>query len=397
MGAEAEAIGIRHRSWRGFARVAILTIPLIETLGISPASAWGAEGHNIIAYIAASELTPNAKASVSDLLEGDAASSMVRASTWADEIRSSRRETAPWHYVNIRLQNTGYVSSRDCMNDDCVVAQVQRDIKIIGDKSISKPIRAEALRFLIHFVGDVHQPLHCVDNDDRGGNSVRVRLNGTQTNLHAVWDSSIVETLGLSASAIAVSLEKTISKDQVLAWQHSSVVEWANESFNIARGTIYTRLPGKGQTEAPILLPATYAHSQAPVVANQLEKAGVRLAGILNRSFLSPVFTSSVAPTTQVRRAIGFAESGSYVGQSVTVEGIIADVHQARGGTVFLDFGGVYPNSIFTAVIFQSDVRKFYNLQSLKRRKVAVFGEVKMYRGKPEVILSSPDQLKILN
>src|SRR5690242_2941238 len=110
--------------------------------------AWGSEGHQIIARIASSELTPGAKAQVEALLGDDATSSMVTASTWADEIRPTRQETRPWHYVDIEITSSGYDAARDCPNDACVVAQVKRDVAIIGNRWLAKPVRAEALRFL---------------------------------------------------------------------------------------------------------------------------------------------------------------------------------------------------------------------------------------------------------
>ena len=83
-----------------------------------------------------------------------------------------------WHYVNIKIMNTGYDAARDCQNDACVVAQIQKDAAIVGDRTLAQPVRAEALRFLLHFVGDLHQPLHAADNHDRGGNEVWIVLNG---------------------------------------------------------------------------------------------------------------------------------------------------------------------------------------------------------------------------
>src|SRR5580692_10642005 len=168
----------------------ILAPLLLAASFISPseAFAWGDEGHRIVALIAASELTPQAKTQVESLLGGDASSSMADLSTWADEIKFHRHETSPWHYVDIEIDSTGYDPARDCPTGDCVVAQIERDERIVGDRSLAMPVRAEALKFLIHFVGDLHQPLHCADNHDRGGNEVKVILGRRSTNLHAVWD-----------------------------------------------------------------------------------------------------------------------------------------------------------------------------------------------------------------
>lgn len=115
---------------------------------------------------------------------------MEVASTWADEIRRDRPETAPWHYVDIKVTSTGLDRGRNCPGDDCVVAQIEKDLAIVRDRTLAPPIRAEALRFLIHFVGDLHQPLHAADSHDRGGNEVRVVLDGELTNLRAVWDTA---------------------------------------------------------------------------------------------------------------------------------------------------------------------------------------------------------------
>jgi len=129
---------------------------MVFTLPTS-AFGWGTEGHQIIAYLAATELTPAAKAQIEQLLGDDAEFAMVELSTWADEIRREQRDTAPWHFVDIPIDSAGYNAQRDCPQDDCVVAQIAHHARIVGDKSLLVPVRAEALRFLIHFVGE-HAP-----------------------------------------------------------------------------------------------------------------------------------------------------------------------------------------------------------------------------------------------
>jgi hypothetical protein len=249
----------------------------------SVAWAWGNEGHEVVALIAASELSPAAKAQVEQLLGGDAASAMADVSTWADKIRRDRPETGPWHYVNIQITSAGYDAARDCPNDACVVAQVQRDAAIVGDRTLAQPVRAEALRFLIHFVGDLHQPFHAGDNHDRGGNEVRVVLNGENKNLHAVWDTAVVEALGDDPGTVAPALEGQITVEEKRQWSQGSVVDWANQSFQIAKTKIYATLPGSGGTDAPVILLPDYPHREADVTRTQLERAGVRLATLLNK------------------------------------------------------------------------------------------------------------------
>jgi hypothetical protein len=141
----------------------------ISALAPSTIFAWGNEGRQVIALIAADRLTPAAQSEVAELLGGDARDSMESVSIWADYIRLTRPETAPWHYVNIEIAASGYSAAIDCPADNCVVAQVLKAARIVADHQLLQPVRAEALRFLIHFVGDLHQPLHCADNRDRGG------------------------------------------------------------------------------------------------------------------------------------------------------------------------------------------------------------------------------------
>src|SRR5258706_9559089 len=144
-----------------------------------PCLAWGVEGHRIIAAIAADELTPAAKSQIEQLLDGgDAFAAMMDASTWADEIRSARPQTASWHFVDIPVGSTGYDYLRDCIRQNCVVSQIDRVERALADKRVLPSGRAEALRFLIHFIGDVHQPLHAADNREKGGNATRVVLGG---------------------------------------------------------------------------------------------------------------------------------------------------------------------------------------------------------------------------
>ena len=171
-------------------------IAVLLLLASTPALAWAPEGHQIVAGIAARELTPKARTQVGALLGGEASAMMVLESNWADEIRQQRPESVAWHYLNIELGSRGYVASRDCRNSDCVVAQIDRDAAILSDPRAAKPARTEALLFLIHFVADVHQPLHAADRNDKGGNGLMVQLRGKRLSLHQVWDQDVVAALG---------------------------------------------------------------------------------------------------------------------------------------------------------------------------------------------------------
>jgi hypothetical protein len=235
--------------------------------------------------IAADRLTPAARAQVGELLGSDARAGMEAASTWADEIREQRPETSRWHYVDIEISAKGYEAARDCPEGDCVVAQILKDERLLADPRLASTARVEALRFLIHFVGDLHQPLHCADHHDRGGNSVQVKLGGEETNLHSVWDTAIVAGLGDDPAAVATELSSQITPQEADAWSRGGPVEWANESFAIAKHDVYGPLHGEAGEGNTVQLPDDYVLRERPVVAEQLEKAGVRLAMVLNGAF----------------------------------------------------------------------------------------------------------------
>ena len=252
-------------------------------LSCLPGMAWDKAGHQAVAQIAAARLNPTAQAAVADLLDAkDALTGMNEVAPWADEIRRGRGETAPWHFVDIQITDDGYDVARDCANDDCVVGQIKKDIAILKDKTLLKPVRAEALKFLIHFVGDVHQPMHCADNHDKGGNKVSIMVGSHKTNLHSVWDTAVVNAISTDPAVIASTLGPKITPELAAQWSASPPEMWANEGFAIAKLKIYPQFAGSGSTLAPIVLPDSYPSSVGPITAMQLAKAGVRLAAALN-------------------------------------------------------------------------------------------------------------------
>lgn len=244
--------------------------------GSLPALAWGPQGHEVVALIASQNLSGGSRAEVARLLGGNAM--LVHDSNWADEIRDRRRETSAWHYVDIPLAARGYEPRRDCPDNGCVVAQIEKDVGILANRRLGDGPRREALRFLIHFVADVHQPLHAGDNGDRGGNQVRVTLGRYRANLHRIWDGEVVEALGHDAASIAGNIERTLSPQKRKAWTGGMPAQWANEAHAIARDQIYPALQGRRD----VRLPRDYAGRQAEITRMQLGKAGLRLAWLLN-------------------------------------------------------------------------------------------------------------------
>lgn len=254
---------------------------LLALAAASPAWAWAPEGHQIVAGIAARQLTQKARAQVGSLLGGDARAMMVLDASWADEIRQQHPETVTWHYVNIQLGTGRYQPARDCPGGTCVVAQIDRQAAILRNPRASKTARREALLYLIHFVGDLHQPLHAADRHDRGGNDMLVRLKGKPLNLHQVWDRDVVAVMGDDSERIAADIEAHLTRAQKANLESGATADWANESLAIAAREIYAPLP-QGRR---ITLPPDYPRRERNLTRLQLTRAGLRLGAMLNRIF----------------------------------------------------------------------------------------------------------------
>jgi S1/P1 Nuclease len=262
---------------------AALCVAVLLSVRAAPAFAWGSEGHHIAAEIAEQFLEPSTAHQVRELLAIDNETTLAQASTWADEIRSQRPETARWHYVNIPINPpTGtpqaYDARRDCPTGDCVVAKISAFEAVLRDKAAPPRQRLEALKWIVHLVGDINQPLHCADNNDRGGNEVHVMFMGLSTNLHQVWDTGILTHAGIKDERVyALDLVHSISPAEAEKWRSGTPADWADDSYGVASNLIYGVWP-----HDPGKLPASYEQKAIYVVQVQLEKAGVRLAAVLN-------------------------------------------------------------------------------------------------------------------
>lgn len=259
--------------------------------------AWGAVGHQTIALIAEDHLTPAAREAVGRILGpgGDLAS----VSAWADTIVEARPETAPWHYIqiNVREVQNRYDLQDACRDHACVVDQVRKDLGILRQPLASGRDKREALEFLTHFVGDLHQPLHCAEDGDRGGNEKWLRYYGsrgasrrfTWVNLHRFWDNLLEPEAKADPRRLATLLEGKISARDQAQWGQGGPADWAYESYWIARKDIYSELPEgplPERTRWGLDLPADYYSGKMWGIAEgQLEKAGIRLAYLLNGLF----------------------------------------------------------------------------------------------------------------
>jgi hypothetical protein len=250
-------------------------ILLVVSLAL-PAQAWGPRGHQVVAHIAAANLSPGARAAVAQLLDGEAEAMMALGANWADEIRDRRPETGPWHYVNLQIDGAlRYQPVRDCPRGDCVVSQIARQQAVLKSNA-PRAARAEALKFLIHLVGDVHQPLHAADNHDRGGNRITLRWRGQRITLHHFWDDEVVALQGHDPLVIARAIDGAIPQAQKKQLADGSPIQWALGSAAIAQNAIYPRM---GQGQPP---DAREAAGYAGIARLQLARAGYALAATLN-------------------------------------------------------------------------------------------------------------------
>jgi hypothetical protein len=244
----------------------------------SNALGWGQEGHRVVAAITERHLTARARDRVRQILGPE--NSLAAVSTWADEIRPTRPETAAWHYIDIPLDASAIDTARDCPNGDCVSAAITRFVAVLRDKTATPAAKNEALKFVVHFVADLHQPLHCANNHDRGGNNVHVTFFGENANLHIVWDTLLVERIDPDPVSYARRLDAALTDSNVSAFKEGTVEDLALESHAVAVKVAYGALPSGN----PFDLGAGYFQTAAPVVDLQLQKAGIRLALVLNEA-----------------------------------------------------------------------------------------------------------------
>ena len=259
--------------------------------GCLPAFGWGGEGHSLIARIAWVQLTPAVQARVSEILGPGV--SIQSIASWADQVRTQRRETGPWHYIDIPIDQPHLDMARDCPKGDCVIARIEDFRKALKDPATAPLTRREALMFLVHFVGDMHQPLHCADNGDQGGNKVLVKYGDRggdrPYNLHSLWDSGLLDNMPnfftgtVPREDILFPLYSRASEEGARKWSKGTVEDWAEQIHKIAQKVTYGKLP-KVAAGTPEPIGTAYERKAEDVIAIEIEKAGARLALVLNEA-----------------------------------------------------------------------------------------------------------------
>ncbi len=294
----------RRGWWCGFV--------LLLSTQCGSAFGWGDDGHRIVALVAEQQLTPAVRARVRSLLAADTSgltdTTLADQATWADKWRDSDRnttrqryeQTREWHYVNIQLADANVdaachghpalpadVPASAGPPQACLIDKIDQFIAELRDPRTPQDERRRALQFLLHLIGDLHQPLHASDDHDRGGNDKKVVLPGPPNalpgtnNLHQFWDTEAVRRLGDRPERVARRLSRAIGPVQRRDWARGRPVDWARESFSVARRHTYATLPAPGADGRRTLTPA-YVAEATRVSGQQLSKAGVRLAAVLN-------------------------------------------------------------------------------------------------------------------
>ena len=254
---------------RLLAPMALLTLWGVCT---ASAQAWGVQGHQVVAAMAWQGLKPAAREQAARLLALEPGQTLVTVATWADEQRDA--STAPWHYLNFPRGVCQFDAARDCPDGQCVVAAIERQAAVLASTA-SDPERLKALKYLVHFVADLHQPLHAGYRDDRGGNTVQLRFLMQASNLHALWDRGLLDRLDLNNTALAAAALAQPAVPEPGSSSGELAIAIAEESCRIvAQPGFY---PQGDPSEA-------YAARMTPVVLRRLALAATRLAVILNQA-----------------------------------------------------------------------------------------------------------------
>lgn len=318
-----------------FPRTALAFVLAAASLALAPSTwAWGCKGHQTIALIAEKHMSANAKALAQDLLSNNpmafnlscndpGAGLMAAQSTWADDerVKDLTIKSGGWHFFDIPRGAAQSTMNQFCnLQDSCVTQALRDQIAVLKDTTKPSAKRADALRFIIHFVGDEHQPLHNTTNNDRGANCVPVKYfndnpsasstdpSAFTPNLHGVWDKEIIEKdMGTRTVQQFADAIDTNFQSQIAGWQAAGIDidAWAWDSHQVAEDIAYGKLPKKLKIETLIYPPITsctqdnnvstrlkgknialaqpYQDATVPVIEQRLEMAGIRLAMILNQ------------------------------------------------------------------------------------------------------------------
>lgn len=240
-------------------------------------ASWGRTGHRTIGKLAANHLTPKAQAAVQQILGNE---SLADVSSWADELRGQEKykSTSTWHFLNLPL-GLNYADFEKAVKEkkeESVYTAFMQTQATLKDKNASQESKAEALKFLVHFVGDLHQPMHISRAEDKGGNTIQLNYEDKGTNLHSLWDTKMLEHQGLTYEQLASKYDN-VSDKQIKQWQKDPLMKWLWESYEIST-ELYAEVDAMGSRK----IDDTYYQKHLPQIEVRIQQAGMRLAGVLN-------------------------------------------------------------------------------------------------------------------
>jgi hypothetical protein len=264
----------------------LLSAVLLILSPVDKASAWGADGHRLICAMAEAKLTPEAKSMLSEtlrmgkFLDNNADEDFPEACLWPDKARhTTHKGSYEEHFINVPKSEDSVDLARDCAALNCVATAIQRNLVYLSRDAQGKREKARkaaALRFLAHFVGDLHQPLHVGNGEDWGGNKIKVNWYGKKANLHGIWDYEILKKAGITYPDSLEYLQEIKPEDSA-----SDVLAWIRTSFRLARDNAYKDTEGNLIASGDTLGDAYFERAK-PIVMSQISLSSSRLAYLLN-------------------------------------------------------------------------------------------------------------------
>lgn len=362
-------------------------MPVLASIAIICMS-WGTTGHFAVGLIAQRHLTSQAAAAVSDLL---GAETLADVSTWADDVRgqAAYAHTDKWHYINLPggISKESDFAARVCaMKGDNVYRAVLKCSETLRSDA-GREEKVEALKFLVHFVGDLHQPMHVSHEEDRGGNSIQVKYRNQPANLHSVWDSKLLDDKGLGYEKIADRYDSA-SPRQVARWQQDSLMQWLWESYQ-ASERLYAEVEQPGGRK----MKRAYYKEHIAIAYQRTEMAGIRLAGMLNEifdhSYRMPAAGAPAVADAPV--SVDVNDVGKNIGRYATVCARVYG-HKMLDDIKLVNLGAAYPNSPMTVVLKGRALKKWKRIDG---RRICVTGTIISYKGTPEIIITDPAMLQL--
>ncbi len=367
---------------------------------------WGATGHRTIGKIAENHLSQRSKAAVEDLLGSE---TLAEASTWPDEIRNQPeyQHTGSWHYLNLPLglSYDEFGQRVKGMTEETVYSALLKQEQLLGSTNTSKKEKTEALKYIIHFVGDLHQPMHISRAEDKGGNTIQLNFEGTGTNLHSLWDTKLVERQGLSYEQLAEKYDH-VPPLLVKEWQTDPLIKWLWESYEIS-----SRLYAEVDRMKSRSIDDSYYQSHVAIVQERITKAGIRLAGVLNELFKNGLAQSANSPAKGAKSAtaspvaaattsgdglpqpapkvIDVRDAAKHMDEYVTVCTKVFG-YKPLDNMTLVNLGAAYPDQPLTAVL-RGDARESY--KGLDGQTICVTGKVVSYKDKPEIVVTDPKMI----